>query len=211
MVDNLTPGLLHSPVDPRSAQYEAAFGFAGGGDARESRDWSGDMPAFRNQGWMPFCTAWMTRAIIHALNKTQDHREALVAPQWLFFKSGGGKNGNYMNRPAEVAIEQGAVGEEWMPYPNQNDYTYDQWGKLAQDSLAAPTAGLAEAPRNKLASYSFVGTGSVQAQIDALDHSPLGIAVPVLPGYFKAMDGFTPNPTAPWHALTVVKDRKSVV
>lgn len=191
----MNPGLQVSPVDHRDAQYDAVFPV--GGEIRASKDWSDKMPNFRNQGWIPACTAFATRAIKYALDG------GLVSAIYLFFKSGGWKSGNYAHAPAAEMVANGTLDEIRKPYPNANDYTYDTWEKLKSDSLETTAEAVEEGKKHKLASYSFVPMSSAQAVVDALEHSPLALCVPIHQGYFTATQGWTPRANPAWHLVAL--------
>lgn len=194
---DMNPGLIPSPLDQRDAQYDAVFPL--GGDVRDSRDWSSKMPPYRNQGWIPSCTAFATRAVKFALDG------GLVSAIYLFFKSGGWRSGNYAHAPAAEMKDNGTLDERFKPYPNPNDYSYDTWEQLKQDSLQASAEAVEDGKRHRLASYSFVPMSSAQAVVDALEHSPLALAVPIHQGYFTATEGWTPRENPAWHLVCLVQ------
>src|SRR3990167_5643512 len=181
------PGLKVSPIDPRNAQYEHIFA-SGEPLAKDSKNWMPQMPPFQYQNWYPLCTAYMMRGIIHAINKAFDFKTPLISPAWLFFKSGGSRTGNTLEAVAQTARELGAVMEYDKSTPQGQEYNWNKWEELKQYSLDVKSDALTRALDNRIKSYSWISKENTNAQIEALDYSHLGLAVPVYKNYFDAMN-----------------------
>ena len=203
-IKTLVPGANAPIVDTTQIHYGSVYPVAGGAPV-DSKDWSSSMPPFKYQGWVPACTAFATRAIIYCLNKVFDNREAEIDPLWLFFASGGTKNGNYLENPAHTAINQGAVYEQDKPYPDVNAYSYETWDSLRSYALAITPQAIQKALENRLKAISSVDPNNQAEVVDALSHSPLALIIPVYHPYFDAMNGFTISPSPVYHAVTLVK------
>ncbi|MCX6785906.1 MAG: hypothetical protein NTZ18_03600 [Candidatus Komeilibacteria bacterium] len=203
----INTGLILPSVDSRNAIYEDQF-LLGGQTKKESRNWSNLMPPKKWQGYFPFCVAYMMRAVIYALNKANDAHEPEISPIGLFFRGGGGPSGSRLDSVANESKDNGAIFELDKPtpdYDNTMGFMLDQWEKLKKYGLDVKPEALERAKYNKIKSFSFVETNNLNSMMDALDYSPLGIAVPVYKNYFFADKGFTASSNPIWHAVMLVK------
>lgn len=198
------PGALIPRIDPRQPHYDMLHEIVGG--ETESRDWREHLPPFKWQSWYPFCTAFTARAIIHAINKAFDYKSPEISPAHLFFASGGGKSGNTIIAPFLYAKDHGAILERFKPMPSAGDFTYNTWdNKLKPYCLDVSDEAIQQSAEQKVEGVSWVPGNDRAAAIDAMEYSPLSVAIPVHEGYFTAMSGWKERKDPSWHNVPVSK------
>jgi len=205
--DIRVPGCKPPVVDPRIAQYDAIFPL--GGPVLDSKSWRSMMPPHRWQAPYPFCVSYSFYALIYALNKAYDKREPVISPVHAFFRAGGSRSGSFIDQHAQNGVNEGFVYEEDKVTPsleknNLNGYwpaTDAAWEALRIYALKVTNEAIAKAGQNKLKSYSVVSVTNIQATIDALDYTPLVLALPIHNNYQDAMNGWTPKDNPLWHAV----------
>lgn len=199
-----TPGVTQPEIDHRMAWYDVV-NQVGAGERRDSKDWRQFMPPFLWQQWMPKCTAMAARAIDFAVNKAFDKELPTITSSYLFFASGGGKNGNSIIAPLLYLKNNPVPFSDDIAELDPNFYSFNSWEKMKADGLIASSAALARGEAAKLAGVSQIAAMDLITAIDAMEYSPLSVAVPVYKGYFDAMNGWQEQANPPWHNVAVSK------
>ncbi|MFA5128561.1 MAG: hypothetical protein WC445_01190 [Patescibacteria group bacterium] len=164
-----------------NAIYEMIFG---AGVKTESFDWLKYLPDRERQWWLPFCVAFSrldcAEAVARKAGKTLDFSDRRLAVE-----SGTSKRGNTLDAVSDCFRKNGVDKEEDTPLTAK--MIADGWN--AWEAInKLPRAG----ERYFGGSHSWVL--SKAAMIDALDHSPLQIAVGETDANWER-DGEVQNPT----------------
>ncbi len=164
-----------------NAIYEMIFG---AGEKRESFDWLKYLPDRERQWWLPFCVAFSRLDCAEAVARKMGI-ELNLSDRRLAVESGTSKKGNTLDAVSDCFRKIGVDKEEDTPLTAK--MIADGWNAW-EEINKLPRAG----KRYFGGDHSWVL--SKAAMIDALDHSPLQIAVGETDENWER-DGEVQNPT----------------
>jgi len=167
-------------IDANLAQYDLIFG---AGEAVVPKDWSGDMPAFRNQGAKPFCGGYSLSNAKYALDHNQNGNKS-YNPDWIFYAGGGIQQGSCMPDLMSIVRYQGMVLDEDKPVLNPAKFDYSQWDKQRADTLNVSVVAKERMKIAKIDSFSILYP---QFFADALQHSPVILLVEFFQTYYEGL------------------------
>lgn len=171
---------LRDTIKPEDAIYERVFGYS----ENKAFDWRPYLPKRERQFWIPWCVAMSRLDCAEAVAKRL--KIDIDFSDWrLAVESGTTKQGNSFEAVSEWLRKKGVDLESDTPFPQKLiDDGWPAWGKIQ----ILPKAG------SRLyygGSHSWVL--SKEAMIDALNHSPLQIAVSDSDANWER-DGIVQNP-----------------
>lgn len=195
MNDDLTPfGLIPRDPLPQQAVYNRIF--AGGIGSGESFNWKPYLPVRERQYRLPFCVTFSRTNCAEAKAK-KEGVEINFSDRDLGVSSGTSKLGNFQDVVSDKFRNLGAVVETDCPF-TQGMLSLSYPGAW-EDIFNLPD--LKGKRRYKGGSHSWVyGLG---AMIDALDHSPLQIALGLGDTWEKNGIVQRPSSIRAYHAITL--------
>jgi len=152
-----------------------------GGEVANAPDWKAFIPQFRYQGPTMYCTGFTGANIASTFEKKESGRDIVFSPIELFYRSGGGLNGNYLLNVAR-SMREGLVLESDLPtrIPDRwGQQVFDDWKSRYKASPDALKRGVAFATKSE----AIVGTDDSSLRA-ALNVSPLSIAIGIGKDYF---------------------------
>lgn len=196
------PGYIPETIPQDSAIYDFVFG-AAEGPIRASRDWRNDMMPRKRQYWWPFCVTYSRIAAALALAKING-LDLYLSRLVLGVQSGTGgywhgqMGGNTLEQVSETFRKNGDVKSEVWEF---TDYQLTHSGEDVWDSAFKLPAQVNSADKYKGGAHSWV-LGRA-AMVDALDHSPLQVAMGI--GETWENNGIVqaPKNINAYHAVTV--------
>ena len=189
----------------KDAYYQDIFPI--GAVRTESKDWKPFRPTFENQGSTYDCTNFSANNVTESKMKEagvadEDGNEINLSDLELAVRSGTTTNGNNMTAGPDILQKQGIVLERYCSYDGDMlDNPTSTWSRRQQKVNAIPV----NARRYKGGAYSFINPKRKDAMMDALEFSPLRIAIGLNQTWFN--NGVVPkckNSTA-YHACVVEK------
>ena len=187
-------GLLVRDPLPEQAVYNRIF--AGGIGAGESFNWKPFLPVRERQYRIPFCVSFSRTNCAEAKAK-KEGIDINLSDRELGVISGTGRQGNYMDTVSDFFRKKGITLEKDVPFTDAMLHlsTSTAW----TDIFNLPdTTGK---KRYKGGNFSWVyGLG---AMIDALNHSPLQIAVGIGSNWESNGPIGPPAKIAAYHAVTL--------
>lgn len=171
-------GLRLDQIDPKLAQYDLVFA----GEAKpklRSKDWRPLAPDFRRQLWFPICVAMAHRTVVNCFERVENGQNVEINPAWLFFTGGGGKWGSRIANLGDVGLEKGFVLEKDKSMLDPANFTWSDWSYIEKYSVQVTPEALERALAYKIKAYSWVNPSNMNLVLDAMDYSPLVIAVEI--------------------------------
>jgi len=177
------PGLKLDKIDDRLAQYDLIFDAPMGGETElgggGSKDWSKYFDDFFPQYKYPTCVAVTARNVKRAVQKAQGIANIEISPWHLFSSIPNSMRGSYPSDALTYLKGSGAVLERDKPYPGNGDYVWNWTGykRFIYDGQRIPANARDEMGNYKVEGFSWVNPYYKSLLKDALNHSPLLMAV----------------------------------
>lgn len=184
------------PRDPLPGQAVYNRIFSGGGQVGASKDWRDLLPPRERQYNIPFCVSFSRTNCAEAKGR-EAGIDVNLSDRELGVISGTTKQGNYLDVVADTLRKVGVTTEVDVPFTQEmlNNISDSAWNK----TFALPsTLGK---KRYKGGDFSFV-IGRAQI-VDALNYSPLQLAIGIGDTWESAGIVNKPNSIGAYHAVTL--------
>ncbi len=188
-------GYIPESIKPGSAVYDLIFN-VGAGEVRESFNWIKFLPARERQYWIPFCVSFSRLNCAEAVGKKQGI-DINFSDRELGVISGTTITGNSMEPVSEFFRKVGVRKEQDCPFT-------EEMVKYGGDVIWKKIFDLPNNTGQKVykgGNHSWVYGRA--AMVDALDHSPLQIAVGIDGNWEKEGMVQTPSKIEAYHAVTL--------
>jgi len=168
---------------------------------RESKNWKQFLPQLELQYWIPFCVTFSRLNCAEAKARSEG-LELNLSDRVLGVESGTTKQGNHLETVAEWFRKSGTVLEQVCSFTKEQiSDGYNRWNEIYSLPESVRTA-----KRYFGGNHSWVMTK--EGMIDALEYSPLQIAIPLISSYEEyERYGVVPNPApakiTAYHAVTL--------
>jgi hypothetical protein len=176
--DPLPQSVILEPQSHTDADYEAIFGSVEVGATVASYDWRKHQPTAERQGATMDCVSFSRLSVAEHLAKKGDikieNKEANWSDLYLAVASNTTTRGNSLIQVSEAFRKEGCVLQEMCQYDaDMLTNPFGTWVKREVKYKATPK----DARRYKGGNYSFVHVGRKDLMIQALEKTPLQIAV----------------------------------
>lgn len=183
-------GYIPEPIDPKAPVYDAIFGAT---TTTESFNWKPYLAPRENQGWIPFCVSFSRLNCAEAKAK-KDGVDINLSDRYLGVTSHTSKSGNSLHQVSETFRSTGTVDEYQCTFtPEMLSEGWSYWDAI--NTLP----DLSSAKKYTGGDHAWVY--GKQAMIDALQYSPLQIALGLDRSYEIDKIVKTPKIATAYHAV----------
>lgn len=188
--------IIEAPT-PDDAHYEAVFNI--GAEPSESKNWKEFRPPYENQRRTYDCVSFSRNTCAEYIADREGLDWLNLSDLHLAVGSKTSMGGNNLNAPSEYLRKSGVVEESFCPYDaDMLTNPKGTWSRRAAKVALIPK----DAPRFKGGNHSWVVPKN-HIMKDALEHSPLQIAIPLYKTFRYGGTLYPVGPVLGYHAVVL--------